>query len=99
MQGRVLGLLTDYKVVVLGVPEDEVSGIYQAGVAESGELTPPHNHKPAVGMAAKRKSGVIDANYGEDQRPCARAVAFAKDIKTSKWVSQESPWSRSTCRI
>lgn len=88
-----LGLLTDYKVVVLGVPEDEVSGIYQAGVAESGELTLPEIAKLAGcwNALAKRKSGVIDANYGEDLTPMRRAVAFAKDIKTSKWVSQEFP--------
>lgn len=88
-----LGLLTDYKVVVLAVPEEEVSGVYQAGVAESGELTLPEIAKLAGCWNAlgKRRSGVIDANYGEDLAPMRRAVAFAKDIKTSKWVSQEFP--------
>ena len=88
-----LGLLTDYKVVVLAVPEEEVSGIYQAGVAESGELTLPEIAKLAGcwNALAKRRSGVIDANYGEDLAPMRRAVAFGKDIKTSTWISQEFP--------
>lgn len=88
-----LGLLTDYKVVVLAVPEEEVSGIYQSGVAESGELTLPETAK-LVGCwnaLSKRRGGLTDVTYGDDLIPMRRAVAFTKDIKTSKWVSEEFP--------
>lgn len=93
-----LGLLTDYKVVVLAVPEEEVSGVYQSGVAESGELTPLPEIAKLAGCwnaLGKRQSGVIDANYGEDLAPMRRAVAFAKDIKTSVGLPEFPLWSRS----
>ena len=88
-----LGLLTDYKVVVLAVPEDEVSSIYQNQTAEGGELNLPEVAK-LVGVwnaLAKRKNGTLDVSYGDDLTPMRRAVAFAKDIKTSKWVAEEFP--------
>lgn len=88
-----LGLLTDYKVVVLAVPEDQVSGFYQAQTAEGGELNLPEIAKLAGvwNALAKRRSGHLDVAYGDDLTPMRRAVAFAKDIKTSKWVASEFP--------
>lgn len=88
-----LGLLTDYKVVVLAVPEDQVSGIYQAQTAGGGELNLPEIAKltGVWNALAKRKSGHLDVSYGDDLSPMRRAVAFAKDIKTSKWVESEFP--------
>lgn len=88
-----LGLLTDYKVVVLAVPEDQVSGIYQNQTADGGELNLPEIAKLAGvwNALAKRKSGTLDISYGDDLTPMRRAVAFAKDIKTSKWVADEFP--------
>lgn len=88
-----LGLLTDYKVVVLAVPEDQVSGIYQNQTADGGELNLPEIAKLAGvwNALAKRKSGTLDISYGDDLTPMRRAVAFAKDIKTSKWVAGEFP--------
>lgn len=88
-----LGLLTDYKVVVLAVPEDQVSGIYQNQTAEGGELNLPEVAKLAGvwNALAKRKSGMLDTTYGDNLAPMQRAVAFAKDIKTSKWVADEFP--------
>lgn len=88
-----LNLLTDYKVVVLAVPEDQVSGIYQAQTADGGELALPEVAKLAGvwNALAKRKSGSLDVSYGDDLAPMRRAVAFTKDIKTSKWVEDEFP--------
>lgn len=88
-----LGLLTDYKVVVLAVPEDQVSGFYQNQTADGGELNLPEIAKLAGvwNALAKRKSGTLDISYGDDLTPMRRAVAFAKDIKTSKWVADEFP--------
>ncbi|MDY5148448.1 type ISP restriction/modification enzyme [Actinotignum sanguinis] len=87
-----LGLLTDYKVVVLAIPEDQVTPIYQQG-AIYGELPLPETAK-LVGCwnaLAKRKSGFTDVQYGSDTTPMHRAVAFAKDIKTSKQIASEFP--------
>lgn len=90
-QAVALNLLTDYKVVVLAVPEEEVSGIYQAQTALDGELTLPETAK-LVGCwnaLSKRKGKTHDGEYGSDLSPMRRAVAFCKDIKTSKWVTGE----------
>lgn len=86
-----MGLLTDYKVVVLGVPEDQITELYQAHTAEGGELNLPEVAKLAGvwNALAKRKNGLFDVSYGEDLSPMRRAVAFAKDIKTSQWVADE----------
>lgn len=87
-----LGLLTDYKVVVLAIPEDQITPLYQQG-AEAGELSIPETAK-LVGCwnaLSKRKNGFTDFQYGDDTRPMRRAVAFAKDIKTSKQIASEFP--------
>ncbi|MBV7363535.1 DEAD/DEAH box helicase family protein [Actinomycetaceae bacterium TAE3-ERU4] len=90
-QAVAMGLLTDYKVVVLAVPEEEVSGIYQAQTAQDGELSLPETAK-LVGCwnaLSKRRGKTHDIEYGSDLSPMRRAVAFCKDIKTSKWVTEE----------
>ena len=87
-----LGLLTDYKVVVLAVPEDQITEFFQQDLPE-GELTIPEAAK-LVGCwnaLSKRKSDLFDVQYGEDKSPMRRAVAFAKDIKTSKQITAEFP--------
>ncbi len=86
------GLLTDYKVVVLGIPEDQITPLYQTP-DEFGELAIPEMAK-LVGCwnaLAKRKNGLSDTQYGTDDSKMRRAVAFAKDIKTSKQVASEFP--------
>lgn len=87
-----LKLLTDYKVVVLVVPEDQIKPIYQQD-AEYGELSIPDAAKLAGcwNALAKRRHGLTDVQYGTDNRPMRRAVAFAKDIKTSKQITAEFP--------
>ncbi|WP_155811848.1 DEAD/DEAH box helicase [Mobiluncus curtisii] len=87
-----LGLLTDYKVVVLAVPEDQITRIYQQSAVD-GELTIPETAK-LVGCwnaLSKRKNRFADMQYGNDTEPMRRAVAFAKDIKTSKQITSEFP--------
>ncbi|WP_288814638.1 type ISP restriction/modification enzyme [uncultured Varibaculum sp.] len=87
-----LGLLTDYKVVVLAIPEDQITQFFQQDLPE-GELTIPEAAK-LVGCwnaLAKRKNDLFDVQYGEDKSPMRRAVAFAKDIKTSKQITAEFP--------
>lgn len=85
------GLLTDYKVVVLAVPEDQMATRLQQS---SGiELTLPDAAK-LIGCwnaLAKRKNGTVDSQYGNDNHPMRRAVAFAKDIKTSRQIKLDFP--------
>lgn len=84
------GLLTDYKVVVLAVPEDQITPLFQQGMPH-GELPIPETAK-LVGCwnaLAKRQGTYADSEYGDDTRPMRRALAFAKDIKTSKLIARE----------
>lgn len=87
-------LLTDYKVLVLGVSEAQVAGSFQKQMAnQNHELTLPDVSK-LVGCwngMAKRESGKYAEGFGTDIAPMRRAVAFAKDIKTSKQVASEFP--------
>lgn len=85
------GLLTDYKVVVLAVPEDEMTVKLQKS---SGVELPLPEVAKLVGCwnaLAKRKSGGADSQYGDDLQPMRRAVAFAKNIAASKQITAEFP--------
>jgi predicted helicase len=84
-------LLTDYKVLVLAVDEQYVAENFQQAMATSGEI--------ALGDAAKllgcwnglAKHFVDTAERETDPLPMRRAVAFAKDIKSSKQAAASFP--------
>ena len=86
-------LLTDYKVIILTVSEEEVSGQYQTIAEMGGELNLDTAAKltGCWNALAKRKNRGSDVDYGEDRAPMRRAVAFCKDIKTSKQVTDQFP--------
>ena len=86
-------LLTDYKVIILTVSEEEVSGQYQAIAEMGGELNLDTAAKltGCWNALAKRKNPGSDVDYGEDHAPMRRAVAFCKDIKDSKQVTDQFP--------
>lgn len=78
------GLLADYKVLVLAVDEEQVSRAFQVQLAENSELRLDDIAK-IVGCwngLAKRKNPYSD--FGGDDTPMARAVAFAGTIANSK---------------
>jgi predicted helicase len=84
------GQLADYKVLVLSVDESYVAEHFQAAMAQSGEI--------ALGDAAKLigcwnglRKHFGPGEQGDDDRPMRRAVAFAKDIKSSKQASASFP--------
>lgn len=94
------GLLTDYKVIVLAVSEDEAAAAYQQATADGSEL-PLTDTAKLVGCwnaLAKRFQGSentvplagVDEVSGTSL-PMKRAVAFCKDIKTSKQVADSFP--------
>ena len=82
-------LLTDYRVIILAVDEEYVTKNFQAELAQDGEIQ--------LGDAARMVGcwqGLakhFDTVEGESLAPMKRAVAFAKDIKTSKAIQQAFP--------
>lgn len=86
-------LLTDYKVIILTVSEEEVSQHYQAIAEMGGELNLDTAAKltGCWNALAKRKNRGSDVDYGEDRAPMRHAVAFCKDIKASKAVATQFP--------
>lgn len=86
------GLLTDYKVLVLGVSESQIATSFQNLLAdESNELAIDDVAK-LVGCwngLAKRRSGELEASFGDDLAPMKRAVAFSRSIKDSQKIERE----------
>ncbi|MBS1674426.1 MAG: DEAD/DEAH box helicase, partial [Actinobacteria bacterium] len=86
------GLLTDYKVVVLGISEDEIVETLQQELAHEGRELAVTDVAKLIGCwnaLAKRNAGAIAEGFGTDAAPMRRAVAFAKDIKTSVGVASD----------
>lgn len=88
------GLLADYKVMVLAVDEKSVSKTFQSQLATNSEL----NLDDAVKIVgcwnglSKRLAAVDgDQTQAVDPHPMRRAVAFAKDIKSSKQIADLFP--------
>ena len=86
-------LLTDYRVLVLTVDEQYVAENFQKAIAQSGEIQMGDAAK-IVGCwngLAKKFGSSVDPDTGVDLTPMRRAVAFAKDIKSSKAAAQAFP--------
>ena len=77
-------LLTDYKVLVLTVSEDQIADQMQSSLAQGGDLTLDDAARIVGCWNALAKRSVDTADYGKDIQPMRTAVAFARDIKTSK---------------
>ena len=86
-------LLTDYKVIILTVSEEEVSQKYQLIAEMDGELNLDTAAKltGCWNALAKRKNPGSNVDYGSDCSPMRRAVAFCRDIKASKQVTDQFP--------
>lgn len=86
-------LLTDYKVIVLTIDEKYVAEHFQATMAENGEIQLNDAAKLLgcwQGLAKNFGSISADARE-EDPAPMRRAVAFARDIKSSTVAAQAFP--------
>ncbi|WP_370152091.1 DEAD/DEAH box helicase [Ferrovibrio sp.] len=81
-------LLTDYKVLVLAVDEAMVSASVQNRLAEGSELKLDDATKIIGCYKALVKSGLTE-ELTDDSGPMRRALAFAKDIKSSKLIQDE----------
>lgn len=79
-----LGLLSDYKVLVLTVGEETINRSMQDSLAQNGELALDDAAKIIGCWNALAKHTDNPDEYGSDTAPMRTAVAFAQDIKTSK---------------
>ena len=83
------GLLTDYKVLVLAVDEAMVSGGVQARLADDQSELKLDDATKIIGCyKALIKSGLKEEMAG-DVQPMHRALAFCKDIASSKLICDE----------
>ncbi|MGQ1799015.1 DEAD/DEAH box helicase [Kocuria oceani] len=81
------GLLTDYKVLVLTVDEEYIAGPLQQQLADENRELTLDDATRIVGCwngLAKRTGHNGDGGFGAGEKPMQRAVAFLRDIKTSK---------------
>lgn len=82
------GLLTDYKVLVLTVDEKYVAGPLQQQFADDNHELNLDDATKIVGCwnGLAKRTGVdtSGSDFGTDTKPMQRAVAFLRDIKSSK---------------
>jgi predicted helicase len=96
------GLLSDYKVLVLTVDESVIAAPMQQQLSTFGELQLDDASK-IIGCwngLGKRAGSTADGtpNFAPDEPPMQRAVAFAKDIASSKRLAEMFPKVVSTYR-
>ncbi|MCM3516245.1 type ISP restriction/modification enzyme [Nocardioides sp. P86] len=89
-------LLTDYKVLVLAVDQSYVAENFQQAMASTGEIALDDAAKLIGswnGLAKNFGSTAAgsDDTAGVDRAPMKRAVAFAKDIRSSKQAAASFP--------
>ena len=84
-----MGMLTDYKVLILTVNQETVNEAMQDAFAENGELTLDDATRLIGCWNGLAKRGDSEHAFGLDAQPMRRAVAFARDIKSSKRVASQ----------
>ncbi|RCL90161.1 type ISP restriction/modification enzyme [Hyphomonas sp.] len=82
------GLLTDYKVIVLAVDEETVAENVQRRLTEGTELKLDDATK-IIGCYKALTKQDLSEDLIIDPLPMKRALAFCKDIKTSKLVTNQ----------
>ncbi|MGO2191186.1 MAG: DEAD/DEAH box helicase [Brachybacterium sp.] len=84
-----MGMLTDYKVLILTVNQETVNEAMQDAFAQDGELTLDDATRLIGCWNGLAKRGDAEHTFGLDAQPMRRAVAFARDIKSSKKVASQ----------
>ena len=84
-----MGMLTDYKVLILTVNQESVNEAMQEAFAENGELTLDDATRLIGCWNGLAKRGDAEHSFGLDAQPMKRAVAFARSIKDSKQVKSQ----------
>ena len=83
------GLLTDFKVIVLAVDEGIVSRGVQSRLSDANNELKLDDATKIIGCyKALIKQGSSE-EFGVDYNPMRRAIAFCKDIRSSKLIARE----------
>ena len=79
-------LLSDYRVVVLALDEDQVSASVQNALAADNELKLSDAVKILGSYKALLKHSVDEQEFADDPEPVRRAMAFSNTIRDSKHI-------------
>ncbi|UNF46895.1 DEAD/DEAH box helicase [Bartonella krasnovii] len=82
-------LLTDYKVIVLAVDEKLISSAVQKRLSDSESALILDDATKIIGCYKALTKQDMQADVGGDRYPMHRALAFCKDIRSSKLVRKE----------
>ncbi|WP_375671293.1 DEAD/DEAH box helicase [Bartonella sp. SD1336NMGDW] len=80
------GLLTPYKIIVLGVDEGEVSKSIQHLMTDKNYELILDDRTKIMGCYQALTKMDLKIDLGDDTRPMHRALAFCRDIKTSERI-------------
>jgi len=83
------GLLTDYKVIVLAMDEGLVSAAVQKRLGDAGSELVLDDATKIIGCYKALTKVDLKADVTADPHPMRRALAFAKDIRSSKLIRDE----------
>ncbi|MDP2740671.1 MAG: type ISP restriction/modification enzyme [Pseudorhodobacter sp.] len=83
------GLLTDYKVIVLAMDEGLVSAAVQKRLGDAGSELVLDDATKIIGCYKALTKIDLKADVTADPHPMRRAIAFAKDIRSSKLIRDE----------
>jgi predicted helicase len=83
------GLLTDYKVIVLAVDEEMVSASVQKRLADGTQELKLDDATKIIGCYKALTKSDLKADVSYDPLPMRRALAFCRDIKSSKLIAKE----------
>lgn len=83
------GLLTDYKVIVLAMDEGLVSAAVQKRLGDAGSELVLDDATKIIGCYKALTKIDLKADVSTDPYPMRRALAFAKDIRSSKLIRDE----------
>ncbi|MDP2079338.1 MAG: DEAD/DEAH box helicase family protein [Thiobacillus sp.] len=83
------GLLTDYKVIVLAMDEGLVSAAVQKRLGDAGSELVLDDATKIIGCYKALTKIDLKADVSTDPHPMRRALAFAKDIRSSKLIRDE----------
>ncbi len=83
------GLLTDYKVIVLAMDEGLVSAAVQKRLGDAGSELVLDDATMIIGCYKALTKIDLKADVSTDPHPMRRALAFAKDIRSSKLIRDE----------
>jgi predicted helicase len=83
------GLLTDYKVIVLAMDEGLVSAAVQKRLGDAGSELALDDATKIIGCYKALTKIDLKADVTADPHPMRRAIAFARDIRSSKLIRDE----------